>query len=393
MHGKNMNQNFGKNIFPFNMNILFISEILPIDTYASEVVFYRHFIKLTEEGHQIHILTDQNSYNRRKKNLPKTFHIHLLPNRKWFYLPFKPNGILQRIRFNIYYYFYIKSLIKKNKIEKLIGFVHGNFLLALVAFVQKKSGLQLVSFFHDDTTQLNFNRNTKTIIHNTNKILAASKYIFIASEAFISKWHKYSKKFILLYPLAENDLNSIENKVPTAVSVGYSGSVYNEIIDVLDKFAEVLAKQQINFSIISNNEKAQFLAKKYSNVIYKPLFNTANEANLYLKQNCKYCVIAYPENIEEMPWIATCFPSKFIQNCILGIPTFIIAPKDSAIGQWCIKNNWILYLNNYVEDEIIEMLTTKVKLFEEVILNQTQNISNTIFNINLTHDKLKKYLL
>ena len=95
------------------MNFLFISELLPIDTFASEVVFYRHFKMLIENGHKIHLLTDQNSYLSRKKDLLPQFHLHILPNRKWYYLPFKPYGLLQKLRFLNYYQFYVKSIIKE----------------------------------------------------------------------------------------------------------------------------------------------------------------------------------------------------------------------------------------------------------------------------------------
>jgi len=91
------------------MNILFISEILPINTYASDVVFHRHFKRLISEGHTIHILTDVNSYSNRKKDLDSVFRIHLLPNRKWYYPPYKPYGILQKIRFFDYYQLHAKQ--------------------------------------------------------------------------------------------------------------------------------------------------------------------------------------------------------------------------------------------------------------------------------------------
>lgn len=370
------------------MNFLFISEHLPLDTYASEVIFYRHFIKLIEDGHSIHLLTDQNSYNNKKKNLDSRFFVHILPNRKWYYPPFKPYGILQKIRFFFYYYFYTKTIIKKYNIDKLIGYIHGNFLTAFTAYIQNKCELPLISFFHDDTNELNFENNNSSINNNTTKILEASTKVLIASEAFKDNWPNYSNKFVLLFPIPEavkiTDIKTIDlnNK-----SIGYSGSVYNEIIPSLDKFSSFLRELNFGFTIIGNNKNVLYLAKKYKEVSCLPLFDKAEEASNYLIDNCQACIIAYPEHINEMPWIKTCFPSKFIQYCILDIPTIIIAPTGSALGKWCIKNKWELYSNNYDLVKIKNMLS-KI-LVDKEVKNHIKLLKENDFNSEKIHKLFK----
>ena len=366
------------------MNILFISELLPLNTYASEVVFYRHFKKLVDEGHNIHILTDQNSYNSRKQDIDPLFTIHLIPNRKWYYPPYKSYGIYQRLRFFDYFENYLKDIIKTHKIENLLGFIYGNFLAAFCAYAQRRSKLPLYSFFHDDPEELN-GRERKWLIHkNTKAILSASSIVFVASLNFTSKWKQFEKKFTLLYPIPEegNAKPVIKNKY-SLNTIAYAGSVYNEIIPYLEKTALILNISDIKLEILGNNEKARYLASTFKNVRYNKLFETPKESNEFLIENAVACIIPYPINIEEMPWINTCFPSKFIQYTILGIPTIIIAPEESAIGRWCIEYRWPLYLNNYEAHALTKLI--KEELFTEKTLNALNLLQKETFNPTTIH--------
>lgn len=375
------------------MNFLFISEIMPINTYASEVVFYRHFKLLAENGHTVHILTDQNSYLNRKKDLIPEFHVHILPNRKWYYLPFKPYGPLQKLRFFDYYNFYVKDILKEFKIDRLIGYIHGNFLTAFSAYVQRKTLIPLISFFHDDTNELHFGSDSKSINNNTIKILEASSKVLIASAAFSKNWPAFLDKFVLLYPIPADEKKNIDSNINDSQNrrIGYAGTVYNEIIPALDKFSSFLRELNLKFTIIGNNKKIIYLAEKYLEVTCLPLFNTASEANDYLIDNCQICIIAYPEQVNEMPWIKTCFPSKFIQYCLLGIPTIIIAPKDSALGEWCTTNQWILYTDTYDITKIKNILSEA--LSDKAVLNQVLYYKENVFNPKKIHEQFESIVL
>jgi len=357
------------------MNFLFISEILPTDTYASEVVFYRHLSELVKKGHNVHILTDQNSYNNRNKDLPEEFSVHIIPNRKWFYPPFKPYGVFQKIRFYIYYLSYGRLIIKKYKINKLIGYVHGNFLSAFSAFLRKKSNIPLISFLHDDPTLINLS-GLDSLNSNTIKILTESDKILVASDYFKENWPQFSHKFVLLYPIPGLAKFIIPAEIPP-IAIGYSGTIYDEIITALDKFTGILDTLNINFKLIGNNKKSAYLQTKYKNVQGYALFPSSDQSNQYLISTCRMCVIIYPESSDEMPWIKTCFPSKFIQYCLLGLPTVIIAPKDSAIGKWCIKNNWILYSENYNFENIKNLIN---QCNVDKVKTQVAYYKNSVFN-------------
>jgi hypothetical protein len=99
--------------------------------------------------------------------------------------------------------------------------------------------------------------------------------------------------------------------------------------------------------------------------------------------NCDGYIIPYPEEMADMPWIKTCFPSKFIQIAQLELPVLIISPDGSALGNWCVENNWKLYAKNYNEDNILQLMTL---LKTDDTSSQTVELKHTVFNPAIIHE-------
>ena len=373
------------------MNYLFISEMLPINSSASEVIFYRHLKKLYEEGHTIHLLTDQNSYCRKSDQLSSIFILHLLPNRKWYYPPYRPTGVFQKIRFLDYYYLYVKNLLNRNKIDHLIGFIYSDFLAPFSAFVQEKSKLPMTSFLHDDPLELHIHKCTSALKFNVARVMSASKNILVVSETFHKNWPEFESKFKMLYPIPEtHHPTTYPEQKPGLRSFGYSGTIYNELVNPIEKTAIVLEKLNIGFKLIGDNKRIHVLLQNIPSLEHIPSFKTAEEANAYLVCNCSACIIPYPLDPKDMPWIQTCFPSKFIQYCQLNLPTIIIAPAASALGKWCIQHNWLLYTDSY-EPSSIEFLIKHV-LPGSAVKKQVERFRENEFNPEKIHQLFSNYI-
>ncbi len=359
-----------------------------VNTHASSVVFYRHFKFLENKGYSIHILIDNNSYRERLADFPETWNIHILPNRKWFFPPYKPFGLLQKLRFIYYYQFYVKQLLRTEKINIIAGFIYGQFLSPFCAYVKKKENhIPLISFFHDDPVELNFSKSKESLLANTHKILNASNEVLIASEGFYHNWHIFKSKFTLLPPVPDYFTLSTKPAQPNPqkITFGYSGALYNEMLGSFKKLAEIFLFLGHELIIVGNNDGIKDLIKKYPTVIkYYELFETAEESNKFIIKNCNAYIIPYPAKIEEMPWIKTCFPSKLIQVTQLGLPIIIIASSESALGEWCIKKDWILYADSYNKD-IVKHLCDVV--FDSSAKNQTMQLSLSEFNPDFIHNQ------
>lgn len=362
------------------VSILFISETLPINTYASSVIFYRHFKHLEEKGYKINVVTDQNSFKNRRSAIPKTWDIYLLPNRKWYLPPYKSIGFLKSFRFFIYYYLYIKKIIETEKPDIIFGFLHGQFLSSFSAYVKGKTGLPLITFYHDDTLELNIQKSS-FVLSNTEYMLEKSNHVLIASNSFKNNWEKYKHKFSLLYPIPEPYTPSIKKELlenEKGLTFAYSGSLYEELLETFEILSEILKVNNCKLIIIGNNEKARLLSNKYPETVeYRNLFPTLSEATKFIEEFSDALIIPYPEKVSTMPWIKTCFPSKFIQFCHLEIPVVIIAPEESAIGIWCKKNNWELYTTKYTHANIKSLI---YKIRNKIGSTQPTEVKEEQFN-------------
>ncbi|RFZ95598.1 hypothetical protein D0C36_08800 [Mucilaginibacter conchicola] len=352
--------------------VYFISETAPVNTHASSVVFYRHLKKLSEDGYRVVWITDNNSYQAAKGNVEQWESI-VLPNRQWHLPPYRGKGLAQLYRFNYYYRNYLKQHIQKDN-AILITHISGQFLAPFSAFVHRRTNLPLVSFFHDDILELNFHKNAKTLIQNTQKVLEASSIVLTVSKAFENNWPQYASKFRILYPVPHPHKVSGKPKTASkAITVGYSGAIYDETLPYFKQVLQNLKGADFKLVIIGDRKKTDFLSDLFpESLTCIDLFDTPAEASQFLVDNCDAMLIPYPGTIAEMPWIATCYPSKFIQYCQLNLPTMIIAPTSSAIGEWCITNQWGLYSDSYESNSLHKLLNN---ISSQTIITQMANLN------------------
>jgi hypothetical protein len=369
--------------------VYFISETAPVNTHASSVVFYRHLQKLSEEGYRVVWVTDNNTYQA-NRNKAEQWELVVLPNRRWHLPPYRAKGLAQHYRFAYYYRKYLQARIKDGP-AVLLTHLSGQFLAPFAAFVNKRTQIPLISFFHDDILELNFHRNEKRLIQNTEKVLEASFVVLTVSAAFGRNWPKYAAKFRILYPLPEVYQGPTGvKKQKEIMTIGYSGAVYEEIIPCFEQVLQQLNGKKNKLLIIGDLQKTRFLRERFPEVLTCiALFDTPAEAAQFLVEHCDAMIIPYPAEINKMPWIATCYPSKFLQYCQLGLPTMIIAPAASAIGNWCIDHQWLLYSPDYGAaslDELLHHMTSKF------VLEQITNLNTSEFNPERIHEQLSNTL-
>lgn len=364
--------------------VYFISETVPANTHASSVIFYRHFKRMEQEGYRIVWVTDNNSYHRLKSKFPKEWDFVLLPNRNWNLPPYRPYGALQSWRFYYYCLLLSKRIAADRSKSILVTYINGQFLAPFAAYFKRKSKLPLLSFFHDDILELNFFRDRESLIRNTHSILDASERVLVASSEFAVNWPRFKEKFQLLYPLPEkysSTAGPFNQQSP--ITFGYAGAIYDEIIPCLMKLAEVFKQLGFKLLIVGDRNKTISLQEQYvSTVSCFDMFNTPEESNHFLVKNCQFTIIPYPDQLKDMPWMATCFPSKFLQYCQLGLPTLIIAPKTSAIGKWSLDNQWPLYINDYNFHKFAQL---RRQLNIEAVSKQINSLKQNDFDPDKIH--------
>lgn len=360
-------------------SIYFISETAPVNTHASSVIFYRHLQQLTAEGYRIIWVTDHNSYLANRDKV-KQWECIVLPNRRWYLPPYRGKGLAQYYRFEYYYRSYLQKIIN-NGPAILLTHISGQFLAPFAAYVHKRTQMPLISFFHDDILELNFHRNKKSLVKNTKKILEASVSVLTVSAEFKNNWPQYSSKFKLLYPLPEvyhPSKYGTTQKQKATFAIAYAGAIYDEILPCFERLLHYLKDTNHRLLIIGDLEKTRSLSDRFpENLVCRDLFDKPEEAFSFLVRNSRAMIIPYPTEIKQMPWIATCFPSKFLQYCQLNLPTIIIAPTMSAIGKWCSNHSWPLYAADYNPESLSRLLNDRNK---EATITQITNLNAGDFN-------------
>lgn len=376
-------------------SILFICEMPPVNTGASSVLFFRHLKLLEQDGFKISVVVNEIGLKNSKSEIPKSWNTFVLPNRKWWYPPYKPDGLLKQIRYYLIY-FELINFLKINKPDIIIGCLYGIYLSGFCSLLSKLLNIKLFMFYHDRAELLNYQDNLKmqkiTQKHNFEIINQANK-IWTVSEQLVYYKQGWENKFQVIYPIPE-ELHFVppiwnENFANSPV-IGYAGSLYNEVVDIIIIIAKILKQLNGKLLILTHqSENVEKIKHECDNVINFPTMPTYNACK-FIYDNCSSFLVAYPSDIKSMPWIESCFPSKFTQFMQTGLPNIVISTEESAIAKWCIKYKWIGYNSNYKKENIASFLNDLcIKNKWEAMRDQSIEFMNQYFDPEYIHSKIK----
>lgn len=321
--------------------VLFISDAPPNNGMASSVLFYRHLKLLEEAGYGINVLVHE--ITEKGVTFPDTWNVVELPSRKWYYPPFRPNEAARKIRFALLYQA-ARPHLKKMNPDVVIGFMSGVYYSYFAAYVANRIGKPLTMFYHDRTETLRYRYNPKMqdlAFLNNSYVMEAAKVVWTVSPELV--YHKWHDKFRVVYPIPETIPQKAQFR-PSMLEhpvVGYAGTLYDEVVDSMLLIGREL--QYMNGKLLfmtPQSDNIRKLTAELDNVVVVPTRGTTAACE-YIRDNCSAFIVAYPERLDVMPWIDSCFPSKFTQFVQTGLPMLVLAPEGSAITRWCRRNKWI----------------------------------------------------
>lgn len=319
--------------------LLFVSDASPNRGMASAVIFYRHLERLENDGWSINLLLS--SQDRKNYEGKPSWNAHFLPTREWFYPPFRPYGILSKVRYKILE-MRSASFIKDISPNIIIGYLRGTYFSGLSAQLSSVHNIPLGYLYHDATEYFpDMHGNVKLkrkFINHKKKIIEQSSLVWAISKSMIEDENNHPK-FRLNFPLSQDVESEFKplwkSDFTDRPKIFHAGTVYREIVNPLIKVAkalEIIGGKLVLMTGSGAFAKQVLDAAPCSTEIKNPL--PAADAIRYIAEHATALIVAYPESVSEMPWIKTCFPSKFPQFMATGLPTFIIAPIDSALQKW-----------------------------------------------------------
>jgi hypothetical protein len=366
-----------------NKNILYIGDTLPHNGIASAVLVYRHLLRLEQEGYKINIIADENLSHG--KVCPKTWNVNILPTRKFWYPPYKSYGILKWTRYLILYLSCRRFLKEVNPLT-IIGFMDDVFYSGLSAFIANRTQTPCFVFYHDRTERLRFHNDpfmqAVTFKHNSYIINKALK-VWTVSPELTYQSTAWETKFKIVPPIPEPIIQKAKWKPSFQQQpvIGYAGSLYNECLEIVVAIGSQLENLGGNLMLMSVQDSNVAFVKGIAQKTEIVATRTTNHACEYMIANTSAFIVAYPEKMDSMPWIDSCFPSKFTQFLQTGLPVLVLAPQESAIGKWCLKNKWLSYSSNYSESGVnsLSKLITKEEYWKQ-LSNQSIFFSKTDFD-------------
>jgi hypothetical protein len=379
-------------------NIYFVSESIPYPGYGSFVIFYRHLIRLENEGYRITLIIPDyknSAADTFLEEIKDRWTLIKIPlNKWWFLLPYRYNyKILREIRFR-FVYLYIKKHANTFPPDFIVSYFYRQFYNGLAVFLKKKFNSRLGVFLHDDNYLLNNNNSVAHLKYDQYISENADVIWTVSDRLFIPQRDK--KKYKLLYPIpaGTDDSLVIKSWDDSYIKpvIGFSGSIYPEFESIFNLLATELKSYDGELILIIKNHNQyawmQALAARHTNITLIESFADVNGAMAYLRDNCTALFCGYPDVIDRMPWITSCFPSKFVEFSHLGLPVILTSSPGTALFDWAVKYKWKLVSTNYSSADfkrIIKDITNENDWNENV--SQTLHIANTIFDPENIHNE------
>lgn len=332
--------------------IVYVSEIAPADTQASSVVIFRHLRSLEHEGYRICVVTRAAAI--RPGELPPSWQLVALPSRRPYYPPYRPQGLLRWIRWQLLDRI-VQPALAGQEIHCVIGLLHGEYLVGYAAWISQRLRRPLFYFYHDRGEHLHYADNPAAAerLRRQNLAVLASpnlRRVWTVTPELSYDEPSLKGRFLTVYPIAERFADPApchwRDALARAPVLAYAGSIYDQVVEPMRQLATELRSMGGRLHLFSHlAATGRRLAEEFPGVIsYAGDVRGAQRQCALLREDAAAFVIIYPADVSAMPWCLDCFASKFTQLAQTGLPGLIIAPPETAIGRWCLAHDWLLYV-------------------------------------------------
>ena len=172
---------------------------------------------------------------------------------------------------------------------------------------------------------------------------------------------KEKQKIKVLFPIPEKSSQSFvewKNHFKTHPVVAHAGSLHPFQFPNLQSLASALQKINGTLLLITPDDNLVLakLRELYPNVKHQKPFAQNRDVIKFLSDNASCILVSYSFEISEQIWAGTSFPSKLVEYSHLGLPILILAPPSTAISNWAKSRQWLSYISQLDEAELLNVL-------------------------------------
>jgi glycosyltransferase involved in cell wall biosynthesis len=378
--------------------ILFISNsTVPIkDTGGGSVIVYRHLKRLKDAGFQILVIYISNRLTGTSKPVHE-FEYFCIKKKRWYPPIRRATPFLTDIRISLTFH-ELNKKIKLNPGNDLVLGILGEVSNLLALKLKKKLAIPFYLFYHDDTIFNRYALDSLLTTRHIDEILNQADFVFPVSVQLTKLLNaRKINQASTLYPIPEGYKGPVRKYRSTnnsSMQLLFAGMIEPIHFATLKKIGQAAANVQGRFYCVaelSASHQGQLQAGGYLTV--KPRFPSTEALFNYITGNIDVLVVFYSFDIRHEPRMLTSFPSKFVEYCHLGLPIFILAPHQSALGQWAVDNSWLSYSPDDDPDSISGFLEKfKDKAFWENCQKQSLRFAQEDFNPKIIHQQFLKHL-
>ncbi|MBC8008984.1 MAG: hypothetical protein H7067_02670 [Burkholderiales bacterium] len=316
--------------------ILYIGQA-PAEGTGSPVIVLRHLRRLAASGWEVTVVAERGATSAacQREGWPL---LSLITCRPWW-PPFRHGIAFSRS---------IRTWLLAGECQRLIGprrpdavlthlAAHDDFLPEVAVRHASRHRVPLTMFIHDEAAAFTADHGEKKRLrHRHHHFLRVAHRRWFATRELAAAYGYDIPPREVLPPIPSGWPAFVDWRpsFPDRPLVYYAGYVWPAQFALLRVLARTIAESGATLVLLTRHtpQLAEFLRE--NPIEHVAPFATNQEVLEHLAAHAAGLLVSYSATIAEMPWIATSFPSKLIEQCHLGLPCAIVAPATSAVGRW-----------------------------------------------------------
>jgi hypothetical protein len=369
----------------------------PGEGTGSPVIVLRHLRRLAEHGWRINIIAEHGQDTSACERAG--WSVQHLPLRRSWWPPFNAKSRFSRTVRTYLLARECRQLAGSEPPDAIFGYLaaHADFSPEIAAHFARQTNRPFTLLVHDDAAAFEQNAAEKRLLRRRHAwIIRQTHRCWFVSPELAEEYDVPVALRRVLLPIPEGwpTPSTFKPQFAGTPKVYYAGFIWPPQYPLLTQIARALQQAGARLVLLSKptpelkafvaNEPADWVAPFVSN----------REALEHLVENAAGLMVSYAATIDEMPWVATSYPSKFVEYSHLGIPAAIVAPRASAIGRWAEREQFPFF---FAPEKIDELRAWAGRLREpaewQKLAGSAHSLARGPFSAELIHAQLESELL
>ncbi len=328
--------------FPPMPHLLYIGQT-PAEGTGSPVIVFRHLQRLALAGWSITVIAEAGQSTSFCTHA--YWSVQQLPLRRRWWPPFRTWLPFSRALRTWLLAGECQRLTAARPPDAVLGYLaaHDDFYAEIATRCARRLGAPLSFLIHDDAGAFQHKAAHRRILHRRHAtfLRQAHRNWFVSPElSRIYDLPDSARQVLLPIPSDRPAFAAWRPDFALWTRVYYAGYIWPSQLKLLRRIADTLAQAGASLVLLTRGTPELQTLLQSGLITHVEPFPTNGEAMTHLAREAAGLLVAYTDTVAEMPWIATSFPSKFVEYAQLGLPCAIVAPSESAVGLWAGRDGY-----------------------------------------------------